>query len=386
MIIQDSVTPEPRSTKHAYIAFWFLGLINNFTFVLFLSAAEDILEGYAGATLLATVAPGLLTKVTFSLLVTRIPFYALIFADSISTMVCSIGIAVISSTWIKLVFLAVQSSIAALGEVSFLALTAKHSSSVVGAWSSGTGAAGIAGAGAYLLLKNVLNLSSKQCFLICSPLPLLLVTIYRLVLHQPDEFQRLPNDEQASTDVENDTIQQSSQHEHGITKQQYIWTLLSTYMLPLALVYFCEYLINQGVFGTLTKFRNKKHYNISRTYSAFQFVYQIGVFISRSSLSFIKIPALWLLAMLQVLNLIFFILSSIFVLLPNRNTAILLIFWEGLLGGGTFVNAFYRLRTETPESLREWCLATTTIADTTGISLAAFTSLWVEQAILKARS
>lgn len=386
MIVQDTISSNSESTKHAYTAFWFLGLINNFTFIVFLSAAEDILQGYAGATLVATVVPGLLSKVLFSLLVTRVPYYTLIFIDSVCTTTCSIGVALASSTWIKLALLSLQSSIAALGEVSFFALTTKHSPSTIGAWSSGTGAAGIAGAGVYLLLKNILGLSSKHCFLICSPFPLLLVIIYRLVLHQPHEFQRLSDDEQTSTDVENTIIQQSSQHDHGITKQQYIWTLLSTYMLPLALVYFSEFLINQGVLGTLTKFRDQKHYNIPRTYRTFQFVYQIGVFVSRSSLSFIKIPALWLLATLQVLNLIFFILSSIFVLLPNRNTAILFVFWEGLLGGGTFVNAFYRLRTEAPESLREWCLATTTIADTSGVSLAAFLSLWVEQAILKARS
>jgi len=76
-----------------YVAFWTLGLINNFTFVLFLSAAEDILKGFAGVILLCTVVPGLISKILFSLYAEKLPYLARIVAVACSSTVCSLVVA-----------------------------------------------------------------------------------------------------------------------------------------------------------------------------------------------------------------------------------------------------------------------------------------------------
>lgn len=356
---------------NVHVAFWFLGLINNFTFVLLNTAAEDILKGYAGIILTCTVIPGFLGKLFFSSFAHKLPYLGRIIVVSVSCSACSLIVALASSISAKLCAIVVQSAIGCLGEISFLALTSKYSETTVGAWSSGTGGAGIAGAGLYVVFTQVFGLTSSATLMACAGLPLVTIAIYRSVLET--EFEPLSN---AEDGVE----------EGHISQKQYFYTLLTVYMIPLATVYFSEYAINQGVLGTLTKFKDEKDHDASRTYSQLQFVYQIGVFASRSSIKIIRIRALWVLAVLQFANFLILTLSSIYGLLPSFKVAIMLVLWEGLLGGLTYVNAFFRLRTEAPPAIKEWALATASVADATGTSLAALLSIWLEQAILHFRA
>lgn len=111
-------------------------------------------------------------------------------------------------------------------------------------------------------------------------------------------------------------------------------------------------------------------------------VYQIGVFLSRSSISYVKIRSTWSMPLLQLLNLVFLTFASIFSLLPSVSVLSAIIFWEGLLGGGTYVNTFWKLRTEFPVEHREWAMAFVCVGDTAGIAFAAMVSIWLEQFIL----
>jgi battenin len=58
------------------------------------------------------------------------------------------------------------------GEITFLSMSHYYNKNVVSAWSSGTGAAGIAGALTYLLLTSVLGLTSFAALMIITVLPL----------------------------------------------------------------------------------------------------------------------------------------------------------------------------------------------------------------------
>lgn len=363
-------------------AFWILGVLNNFIYVLFLAAAEDILTGYAGVILLCTIVPGLCSKMIFSFFADKLPYFARIVAVSVSSAVCSVVVAVAASTYTKLFAIVVYSTIGALGEISFLALTSRYPESVVGAWSSGTGGAGIAGAGAYVFLKDILHIPPKDTLVICSGVPLLMIVIYRLALWHPYNYGLVSSDEEPSSHASKDDVTDLTHH---MTRKQFFWTMFPVYMVPLGIVYFAEYTINQGVLGTLTKFTDGKEHPVSSTYALLQFTYQVGAFISRSSIEFIQIRQLWVLGFLQMLNLFFFTACSSFVWLPSLTVAVLLVFWEGLLGGFAYVNVFFRLRKEAPAHLKEWALATAAVADSTGISLAAVVSIWLEQAILNFR-
>lgn len=58
-----------------------------------------------------------------------------------------------------------------------------------------------------------------------------------------------------------------------------------------------------------------------------------------------------------------------------------LVFWEGLLGGGAYVNTFYRMSKEIPERQRNFALGIVPIGDAIGIALAGFVAIPTHNAI-----
>lgn len=361
-------------------AFWVLGLLNNFTFVVFITAAEEIIEGYAGIILLCTVVPGFLSRLVLSFYAERVPYLWRITTVSLSSTFFILVVALSSSVPVQLLSLILQAAIGALGEISFLALTSRFSDSVIGAWASGTGASGIAGAGTYVFCRQVVGLSSSGTLVACSWLPLLLTVIYQGYLVHSPSFEPLSSEEKLE---DGGPLVSEPQDESSVTRREFFGTLFQAYMLPLAIVYFAEYSINEGVLGTLTNYRDDKEYEVDKIYTELQFTYQVAVFLARSSISVIQVRALWVMPILQLLNLVGLVLSSVFVWLPSPSAAFAIVFWEGLLGGLTYVNAFFRIKRETPSHLKEWALGTATVGDAAGISLAAFVSIWLERAILK---
>lgn len=69
-------------------------------------------------------------------------------------------------------------------------------------------------------------------------------------------------------------------------KLLYIKTLIR-FMIPLALVYFFEYVINQGLFELV--YFPEIFIGWSQQYRWYQVTYQIGVFVSRSSVNVVQV-------------------------------------------------------------------------------------------------
>ena len=155
---------------------------------------------------------------------------------------------------------------------------------------------------------------------------------------------------------------------------------LGKFMLPLFVVYSAEYFINQGLFELLY-FKNgpiKKHTDQYRWYNV---IYQLAVFISRSSIRYIQFKHLSIFPILQVVN-VGIALSQIYLgYMGSIWLVFLLIFWEGLLGGGCYVNAFNRVSIEVPKKNREFAMGVVSIADGVGIAVAGFTAIPVHNAI-----
>lgn len=49
---------------------------------------------------------------------------------------------------------------------------------------------------------------------------------------------------------------------------------------------------------------------------------------------------------MQVLNFVFFFVATVYLFLPSFWLTVFLIFYEGLLGGAVYVNAFYTITKE----------------------------------------
>ncbi len=150
-------------------------------------------------------------------------------------------------------------------------------------------------------------------------------------------------------------------------------------MLPLLLVYIAEYTINQGVAPTLLFPLQDTPFHAYRDfYPTYNAVYQVGVFISRSSTPFIRVHVLYAPSIFQVVNLAVLTLHAIYGFLPNVWLIFAILFWEGLLGGLVYVNTFAEITDNVAEKDREFSLSATTVSDSGGICLAAFISMGFE--------
>nr|XP_054955618.1 uncharacterized protein LOC117978920 isoform X9 [Pan paniscus] len=309
-----------------------LSLCNNFSYVVMLSAAHDILSHKrtsgnqshvdpgptpmphnsssrfdcnsvsTAAVLLVDILPTLVIKLLAPLGLHLLPysprvlvsgicaagsFVLVAFSHSVGTSLCGVVFASISS---------------GLGEVTFLSLTAFYPRAVISWWSSGTGGAGLLGALSYLGLTQA-GLSPQQTLLSMLGIPALLLASYFLLLTSP-EAQDPGGEEEAESAARQPLIRtEAPESKPGSSSSLSLrerWTVfkgLLWYIVPLVVVYFAKYFINQGLFELLF-FRNT---SLSHTqqYRWYQMLYQAGVFASRSSLRCCRIRFTWALALLQ---------------------------------------------------------------------------------------
>ncbi|XP_072340140.1 battenin [Scyliorhinus torazame] len=148
---------------------------------------------------------------------------------------------------------------------------------------------------------------------------------------------------------------------------------LLKYMIPLGLIYFAEYFINQGLFELL--FFRKSVLDHDGQYRWYQTLYQCGVFISRSSGNCFRLQRIWILAILQIANMIFLLFEVWYAFIPSIWIMFVIILYEGLLGGGGYVNTFRNIRLESPEEEREFAMGAASVADTLGIALSGAVAL-----------
>jgi battenin len=154
---------------------------------------------------------------------------------------------------------------------------------------------------------------------------------------------------------------------------------LMKYMIPLFFVYLAEYWINQGLMELLAYSRCAHWIDTKAQYRWFQTIYQIGVFISRSSVNIFPVKKIWLLSVLQWVNFVFLVFVARYQFIPGNTIGILILFaiilYEGLLGGGTYVNAFYRISKEVAPEYKEFSMGVASCADSTGIAIAGGVSI-----------
>lgn len=156
-------------------------------------------------------------------------------------------VAFANTTWLALVGVGMTSLASGLGEPTFLAYSAFFNKNVISTWSSGTGGAGIVGALAYTLLRRI-GLDNRQTLLVMVVVPVLELFVMYFLLRKPTSSKIEDQDKGENVSEENDVSPMNSIKE----KILYIKSLLP-YMVPLALVYFFEYFINQGLVKNLEK-------------------------------------------------------------------------------------------------------------------------------------
>jgi len=314
---------------------------------------------------------------------------------------------------VKLVGVVLASLSSGGGELSFLGLTHYYGHMSLAAWGSGTGGAGLIGAGLYVVLTDWIGLSVKTSLLASAFLPAFMLLSFFIILPRgplrqaKKEYSALPTEQEVEEDNEEieelaashaassllapgpgaaATAYSHAEQEHHGKAQPSFWSnlrrarsLFFPYMLPLLLVYIAEYTINQGVAPTLLFPLDSSPFAEYRAFYPFYgFLYQLGVFISRSSTPFVRIHHLYLPSLLQIGNLVLLTVHALFDFIPSVYIVFVVVFWEGLLGGAVYVNTFAEIMENIPPAEREFSLGATSVSDSGGICIAGFVGMAME--------
>lgn len=397
------------------------GLTNNILYVILLSAAQDLVGPATpkGLVLLADVLPSFLTKLCAPYFIHAVPYpvrIACFVALASAGMVLVALAPVDGAVGTKLVGVVLASLSSGGGELSFLGLTHYYGQGSLAAWGSGTGAAGLVGAGLYVLLTGWVGLGVRGSLLVGAVLPGVMVVAFWGVLprgrlehgrdYLPVGGDGTEAEEEERGDGEEDgrfedvpagmasagllapgpSVAATAFIHHGSAgkasfgaKLRRARALFVPYMLPLLVVYVAEYTINQGVAPTLLFPLEQSPFSEFRSFYPFYgFLYQVGVFISRSSTPFLRIHHLYVPSFLQVANLVLLTLHALLNFLPSVYLVFAVVFWEGLLGGAVYVNTFAEIMEKVPVEDREFSLGATSVSDSGGICIAGFLGMAVE--------
>ncbi|XP_070150167.1 battenin [Polyergus mexicanus] len=392
---EDAIAKKTRLRN--LVAFWILGLCNNYGYAVMLSAAYDILDikfddkdstlktngtnmtrirtcntVSTGAILLADILPSLVIKMTVPFL----PF--LVHARvAICVLFSAAGFLMVSfstAEWLAILGVVVTSLSFGLGEATMLGYSNQFSKEVISTWSSGTGGAGVIGALSYASLTTVLSIENTLLVMLIAPF-LQAITFWCILKHPANTGISITKN---GTESQEQIIQVS---EKSIRDKINLIPGLLKYMIPLGLVYLFGYFINQGLYEFIEF--NDIWLKPYEQYRWLQADCQIGLFISKSSVNIVTIDKIWIMSMLQFINVIILLFDAIFYYIPNIWIVFALVLWEGLIGGATYVNTFYRISTEIPKADLEVSMGIVTMADSIGIALAGWLSMPVHNVICK---
>jgi len=340
--------------------FWLLGLCNNFAYVVMLTAASDILEDKpdtkhnetnsttahpfvlthndshklvehcnkigTGAILLADILPTLLIKITAPLYLMKVPYIVRVL---LVVLFSALSFPIVSFSYVvalSLLGVVFASASGGLGEISFLSLSTYFHKDTVSTWSSGTGASGIGGALSYAGLTAI-GLTPRVTLMIMLVIPALLAVSYFIILVKPRDITKplivkvIADHETSGLLDDSEDLQPENDTGTRIAMKLILKEKLSVslglmkYIVPLMAVYFAEYFINQALFELL--YFENIWLSIKQQYRWYQVLYQIGVFISRSSVNIISVRRTWIVALLQFVNLFVLLLQVFLRFIPN---------------------------------------------------------------------
>ena len=362
-----------------------LGLFNNFPYVVMLSAALSLVGDSVppSVVLIADILPGFLTQLAAPWFADAFSYRSRIVTATIlnvtSLLVAGLG----TNTGIRLLGVAAASVASAFGELTFLAYSAHFHRNAVSAWSSGTGAAGVAGAAIYLVLS--LYFSNQTTMIMSAPLGLFVFLAFQFIIGRP-AVGLVPDGprevEEAEAEPETtDTKDHDSLTPLTVSEKLRVLRQLTPYLWALGSVYFFEYMINQSVDPVLV-FPNSTLIPEKHQYTSYQLAYQIGVFVSRSSVNVLPIPSVWWLqipSLLQAVNCVVLSWAAIHNFLPGVAAALAIIVFEGLMGGAVYVNTFMLIRSPSSRlhgKAKEFALGATSQSYGFAITLAGVIGLY----------
>lgn len=357
-----------------FAAFAVFGLVNNLLYVVILSAAVDLVGPATpkAVVLLADIVPSLLAKAAAPFFIHRVPYLTRVWW-CVALLALGMVLVALGNRPVRLGGIVLASASSGIGEVTFLLLTHHYGKLAIGGFSTGTGGAGLAGSLLFLILTSILGIKPKWALLAFVVAPFGLAAAYhRLPVREGEHAEEVP------------TLSFDSTLER-------IKPLVVPYMVPLCSVYIAEYIINQGVAPTLLfpleplpKWLFSEYRDM---YVVYGFLYQLGVFILRLSATFgVRVRRLYLLSGLQCANVLLLVVQLLFAVpFGSIYELMAVVFYEGLLGGLSYVNTFLSVSENAEPHEREFSMGAVGISDSFGVMVAGLVSLWLEPALCQGK-
>ncbi|CAC5391922.1 BTS [Mytilus coruscus] len=377
-----------------WIGFFLLGSINNLPYVIVTSAANTIADSFdqrnnVGVVFFANVALSVIVKSVNGFLLLKVSYGIRIVANAIIMLIGLFGVAFAFDFWFAIVCIVFVGASAAFGENVALGYLRLFPSKYVNAWSSGTGMAGVLGSTIYIIFgcavgaggDNTAKLKhlTKYAFLLTSPVVVVYLLAYFWIIQRPPESDSLTQDDsdiqkekqRLLDDSEEGELDEISETVEPVEESalKRIWRCFKMVLwvsLNLAAVYMFEYVAQ----GSAAKVRPKTEYNkgCPELYAGLSLCYQAGVFVSRSSVQLFRIKRIEILSVLQLVNMIVWLIDVHTKFIPVYILPAYMIY-VGLLGGASYVNIFYLLLNEDkyPNNDRELCINIAALFITVGI-------------------
>ncbi|KAI4123541.1 MAG: hypothetical protein LQ347_006113 [Umbilicaria vellea] len=240
------------------------------------------------------------------------------------------------------------------GELSFLGLTHYYGPFSLAAWGSGTGGAGLIGAGAYSVATTALGLGVQETLLVSALLPVFMSISFFVVLPKGQIRQRAVRPDENIAARMADQVDPMYDNEHGSNVGGEDEGLLGR-------------AADNNIDGRPSNGAGKRWRDFWMGFEK-----NLGRSRSLSSTPFIRVHNLYLPSLLQILNLLLLVSHALFDFIPSVYFIFAIVFWEGLLGGLVYVNTFAEITDNVRKEDREFSLGATSVSDSGGICVAGF--------------
>jgi battenin len=268
-----------------------------------------------------------------------------------------------------------------LGDCTLLGFMKIYPALVVSGYASGTGAAGVFGALYYLMMNGLFELGGLAIFMILMPLNIGYILLFMILVKKR---KRVAGTE-TGTGGEEDS-QENAEFSCGALRNTF--QKVGVFIVNLTMVYWLEYVcLNSWADRTWRTGVYTTNWIETNSYAVLSLTYQVGVFLSRTSVQFFRFKWVTVLTAIQFVN---FVLWTIAAYYPGTQflpmwTQIVLIFWVGLMGGCSYSNCMYFVLNseKLDKKEKEVTINIGSMFYDTGIFLAGVSSLIISNFMIK---
>ena len=360
----------PMSTQDC-LSWWFMGILNNISFVIIAASAKDILPSAVGTLYLAESIPSLLVRISAPYWFDRVGPETRMFMCFCLYLGGFTLAALVDNIPLKLVGVCALSLQQGLGETTMLALSTRYGNKALTLWSSGTGAAGLLGYAYVIALRQGIKVSTRWVLLLSNILGVLYYIDFKL-FKIPPPFKK-PSEDFESKIYHNRPSIMSGWDRLRLTFSLWPWAV------PLIVVFFAEYAMQSGTWGSIG-FPVDDEDARSRFYQYAGLCYQGGVLISRSSGTVWKpsLPTLWIMPVIQLGVLVFSTLNASEHWWYSYSLLALSVF-VGFLGGAVYVNGFRLIAVGVDKEHVELATAAAAVSSDIGTNLGEAAGILIQK-------